>query len=203
MQIRYPEVKTKQIFWRALYAVLGVLPPAGLVCSSWRNLPQRSQIYRAEGSQRAVSVFPAAKRSDSRCQPIRDDVPPMIESFLQHSPWLSIAPRGTGKKPNVDEASAYFSYVFGARLELVRATVTCRRIGVSESSPRSHPELSAVQKIFGALHHFLWTSPNKFLIDKARLGIKLQTPGGRCGEGHGECSRYGVRPTTTRPQSKH
>ena len=164
--IRYPEVKTKQLNRRGLYAVLGVLLLAGLGLLGWQNLSQRSQnivqedlneqfrFFRLQSEATVVPTNGARSAANDR------------ELFAALSLALNRA-KQQGKKPNVDEASAIFRTSL-RQLELGARNVLAG-VSVLRNLPSSHPELSAVQKVSGTLHRRR-RRPVQQVSDRQRAG---------------------------------
>src|SRR4029079_2039127 len=171
--IRYPEVKTKQLNRRGLYAVLGVLLLARLGLLGWQNLSQRLQnivqedlneqfrFFRLQSEATVVPTNGARSAANDR------------ELFAALSLALNRA-KQQGKKPNVDEASAIFRTSL-RQLELGARNVLAG-VSVLRNLPSSHPELSAVQKFPAHCTVADADQSNKFLIGKepGRLGIELR-----------------------------
>ena len=171
--IRYPEVKTKQLNRRGLFAVLGVLLLAGLGLLGWQNLSQRLQnivqedlneqfrFFRLQSEATVVPANGARSAANDR------------ELFAALDLALNRA-KQQGKKPNVDEASAIFRTSL-RQLELGARNVLAG-VSVLRNLPSSHPDLSAVQE--GSAHCTVADADqsNKFLIGKepGRLGIELR-----------------------------
>ena len=111
-----------------------------LVCSVGRTILSDCRI-----SCRRISTssfgFSGCNAKRQSCQPMGHDLPPMIESFLQHSPWLSIAPNSRAKSRMSMRLQLFFVRPCG-NLSWVRATYlqAYRCCGIYRAPIRNCPQ---------------------------------------------------------------